>query len=214
VTSEQFRHDPSGKVFSVADLSTDGMGIRIINPDDLALFALNDMTEGMINLRREKFMCRARIRRVSADLVGCQFEDLPTATSNALEEFFDPVALGAGLRPAPASDESSLWYHGPSGTDLLLWRRPDGQYHRLALFVMGSFVQWTESDGVSTGKVRSAGEGKPDEGNVVSLETMLLQPDYRPDQGKIAIARTLISHSGLPDELKQWCTRQLDRKPT
>jgi hypothetical protein len=208
VTTEQFRLTKTGKIFSVADLSIEGMALRMLDPQDLIHFALGDMIEGTLNLRREKHLVRARVRRMTADRVGLQFEDLESSSREALLLFFDPAVLGSELRPVPSNEEGTIWYHGPSGTDLMLRRKVDGQFERLLLVLMGSYVQWEEGLGVATGSVSSSNERGQIEG-VVRLETLVFAPDSHPDRGKLEIAKTLILSSNLPQDLKKWCARQL-----
>jgi hypothetical protein len=211
VTTEQFRMSGpkgDGKIYSVVDLSTGGMSLRLLDSADLAQFSLAQVIEGTINLRREKFPIKARVRWLKNDAIGAEFENMESKTIQALKDFFDPEALGQELRPVPAQEEGALWYHGPSGTDLLFWRKPDGSYHRFAIFLMGSYAQWDEQSGLATGRSQSALEKSETQG-YLRLETMLLSPDPQLDSGKLDIAKTLILSSNLPQDLKRWCVRQL-----
>jgi hypothetical protein len=208
VTTEQFRFKDGGKIFSVVDLSSDGMSMRLLEGDDQKLFPMASVIEGTLNLRREKFPIQARVRWTRPETVGVEFEGLAPETEKAIREFFNPEALGQELRPVPASADGAMWYHGPSGTDLLFWRRPDGSYNRFAVFIMGSYAQWDEGAGLSTGRMQSALERSEVQG-YLRLETMLLNPDAAADAGKLDIAKTLILSSNLPQDLKRWCVRHL-----
>ena len=128
LTSEQFRLKQNGKIFSVIDLTQQGMALRLLDANDRVLFPMGSHFEGTLNLRAEKFPIKARVRRIAHDSVGCELEDLEEATRAALERMLDPAVLGAELKPIPASESGMLWFHGPSGTDLLLRRGNDGQY--------------------------------------------------------------------------------------
>lgn len=208
LTSEQFRLGSNGKIFSVADLSTQGMALRILDPEDLRLFPIATEIQGLLNIRGQKQSVRARIRHIATELVGCEFESLPDETRAALDKFLDPKVLGQEIRPIPASDASSLWYHGPSGTDLLFWRGLDGQYRRLTLYVLGSYVQWDIEKGLSTGQSQPAPRSDLGEmWGVVRFETQLMQDDTKPDPHKLKIAKELVLSSNLPQDLKKWCVR-------
>jgi hypothetical protein len=209
LTTEQFRLTATGKIFSVADLSTEGMALRVLEPSDLAVFPVAAVVEGTLNLRGDKHAVRARVRHVGRDLVGCQFDGLGGAVTEALRRLLDPTVLGRELKPIPSAEGGALWYHGPTGTDLLLWRGTDGQYRRMALFVLGSYAQWDEASGLSTGRVRSSFEDSEVRG-VVRFETLLLDGDSHPDAGKLKVAKTLILSSNLPQDLKKWCARHLE----
>jgi hypothetical protein len=210
---EQFRLQgqayPNGKIFAVVDLSRQGMALRLIDPEDLRIFSVAAEIQGTLNIRREKFPIRARVRNVRPDVVGCEFENLESVTAEALKRFLDPDSLGQELRPIPASGQGTLWYHGPSGTDLLLWRGIDGQYHRLTLYVQGNYIQWESEPGVSTGRAEASQERSEIQG-ILRLETMLLAADAQPDPAKLTIAKNLLMSSNLPQDLKNWCVRKLE----
>ncbi len=211
LTSEQFRLEAPGheaKIFSVTDISEGGMALRLLDPNDLLLFPLAGTVKGTLNIHREKHDLTAQVKRLSVGGVGVQFTDLSAGALAALQKFLDPAALGRELRPIPSSESAVLWYHGPSGTDLLLKRGADGQYHGLTLYVLGSYIQWESEGGTSSGRTEMSRQ--PDEvRGILRFETLLLQPDAKPDPGKLRIAKTLILSSNLPEDLRNWCVRQL-----
>ena len=217
LTEEQFRLGLNGKIFSVADLSVDGMALRIIDVQDLQVLPFAARVDGILKLKGEKYPVKAKVSRVSTQVVGFQFEDLGAETRAALERFLDPVALGSELKPIPAStgsgesgDGPTIWYHGPSGTDLLFWRSLDGQYRRFMLYVLGSFVHWDQERGLVTGTSRPSGAQSGEQWGIFRFETHLTQDDAKPDPGKLSVAKTLILGSNLPQDLKKWCSRQMD----
>jgi hypothetical protein len=210
LASEQFRLMPQGKIFSVADLSTEGMAFRIIDRHDLEGLPVATWIDGILNVRGEKFTVRAQIRHLGNEVVGCQFDGLSEETRTGLERLLDPAVLGGELRPIPSSDAGTLWYHGPSGTDVLLARAVDGQYRRLTIFVLGTFIQWDLELGVSTGRAVASGDAPRNEcWGMVQFETMLLEADTVPDPDKLSVAKALVLGSNLPQDLKKWCARQL-----
>ena len=207
LSSEVFRLLPQGKLFPVHDISASGMSLGLMDPLDGEVFSVGMMIEGMINLKREKYPIKARVRYLRGSRVGCEFESLPHEAALKIAQFLDPVALGKELRPIPAPELDNLWYHGPSGTDLLFRRLIDGQYHRVILYVLDSYVQWDETDGLSTGETRISKE-KGETRGVLRFETLLLEPDSSPHLEKLDIAKTVILSSNLPQDLKTWCQRK------
>lgn len=210
LAQEQFRDQRLSKIFPVVDLSVSGMALRILERVDLQHFPVAAEVPGILNLRGNKYGVKARVRHIGADLVGLEFEGLPEATLTEISKFLDPVALGQELRPIPASEQGAIWYRGPSGTHLILWRNPDGQYRKLALFVLGYCIQWDDEDGLFTGKALHSDE----EGEVRGIfryETMLLEKDEVPDSEKLEIARQVIQNSILQPELRKWCIRHLQK---
>jgi len=208
---EQFKLQGNGKIFSVVDLSSMGMGVRVIDKQDLAFFPVGRRFEGLLNLRRKKHSIVAVVKNVYPDRIGCQFRELTEATQNALTDYLDPMKLGAGLRPLPASVEGGgVWYHGPSDTEFFIWRALDGQYKRFFLLVLGTFVRWDSPGTLITGRVDkhfSPGEVQ----GVFRLDTLSLVTDKIIDISKLELAKTLIMCSELPLDLQSWCTRCLAR---
>lgn len=212
LTTEQFRltlDDHNGKIFSVADISSNGMALRVLERADLHLFPVGRKISGILNLRREKYSIQANVRHLGGEIVGCSFEGLGAVASEALRQFLDPALLGRELKPIPSSEAGTLWYYGPSGTHLLFWRGTDGQYRRFAASVLGTYAQWEVSAGVSTGRMSFSSEPSEIRG-VVRFETMLLDKDEKPDWNKISVAKTLILNSVLSQDLKNWCVRHLE----
>jgi hypothetical protein len=208
LTGELFKLSPSGKIFSVTDVSPQGLALRVLDPEDLRLFPVGSQVTGELNLKREKHPVRARSKNIRGDIVGFQFEEISPEVALALQKYLDPVSLGQELKPLPSAERAALWYHGPSGTDLLLWRALDGQYQRIILYVQGSYVQWENERELSTGHFNAADE-KPEVRGILRFETLMLDADAAPDLRKLEVAKTVILSSNLPQDLKKWCVRQL-----
>lgn len=211
LTSEQFRLKQTGKIFSVADLSSEGMALRILDAGDLLAFPVGAEVEGILNLKKKKLVIHGRVKNIRPDLVGFQFEGLDSHVAEEISKLLDPEILGAELRPIPGAEGGALWYHGTSGTDLLLWRAADGQYSRFFLQVLGTFIQWDGAEELATGRVRASEELGEARG-IFRHETALLDFDAKPDAGKLGVAKTLVLSSNLPQELIRWFVRQLQEK--
>lgn len=208
LTGELFRVAPIGKTFSVTDLSPEGMAIRVLDGEDLRLFAVSTLIQGELNLRRDKYPVQCRVKNIRADHVGFQFEGLSPAVDQILHQYVNPKSLGQELRPIPSSENGALWYHGPSGTDFLLWRSIDGQYRKMAMYVQGVYVHWDVEKGITTGLCRSA-EEKSEIRGLLRFETLMLDPDDSVDLSKTEVAKTVLLSSNLPEALTKWCVRQL-----
>lgn len=206
---QQFRLNPHGKVFSVPDLSSQGLSLRVLDAQDLFLFPVGGRIDGTLNLDGQKLPVSGVIKHVGKDRVGCQFENIGPEVSRTLERALDPARLGAQLKPIPASESGQLWFHGPSGTDLLFWQSNEGGLRRFALYALGLFTQWDENEGLSTGRTYPALEAGEARG-AIRLETLLLERDDAPDSEKLAVAKNLLLSSNLPQDLKSRCLRQLD----
>lgn len=216
LAAEQFRLAANGKVFSVVDLSTEGMGLRVLDRTDFLLFPVAMRIEGTLKLKGSKYPVKARVARLGIDLVGCEFLELAPEAQSAIGRFLDPEVLGREIKPIPAGDGGTLWYHGPSGTDLYLVRGMDGQYRRMTIYVLGSFVQWDVELGLATGSTepsKSLSSSEDELWGVVRQETLLMRDDKQPDSQKLKIAKALLLSSNLPQDLKKWCVRHLEITP-
>lgn len=209
LSSEQFRLNMNGKIFSVADLSLEGMALRVLEREDFQLFPVATQLSGSLNLRGQKYPVQAKVVRLGSEIVGCEFHSVSQEVKDALARLLDPAELGKELKPIPAGDMGTIWYHGPMGTDLLLWRGVDGQFHRVLLYVGGSFVQWDAEEGLNTGAVTSS-DAQSEMRGVVRFETALMQRDERPASDKLSIAKEVLVSSNLSQDLKKWCLRRLE----
>lgn len=209
---EQFRLDENSKTFSVADLSHNGMAIKLIESEDLQLFPIGKKISGQINLKRTKYPIECLVRHVQANLVGCEFGKLYADTRDAIDDFLDPASLGAELKPAPtpgeAKDRPDIWYYGPSGTELLFWRNPDGSFYRFLLLVFGSYVQWDQSGHLETGMAEPSDEANEVDG-LFHAETTVFYPDAEIDLGKLTVFGQVIDAAPLPLDLKAWCLKRV-----
>ena len=208
VTEDQFKISQNGKIFPVVDLSRGGFAIRVLEKRDFALFTLGAAVVGTLNLHGNKYPVQARVRHLGRDMAGCEFESLSQEVVAAFKANLLPENLGKYLRPIPATRTDLLWYHGRSGTDLLINRTPAGDLEGLIAFFIGSFVQWDEGDGLSTGTSAHSFEASENHG-AVRFESLLLNRDQSIDSDKLTIAKTLILSSNLPEDLKSWCVSQL-----
>lgn len=209
LTGEHFRLGSCGKIFSILDLSTDGMAIRVLTHEDLIHFPIAMRFEGVLNLKGVRSRVTAQVRHVSKDRVGCQFAELSQDVQGVIREFLLPEVLGRELKPIPSSDPGSLWYHGPSGTDLLFWRGLDGKFQRFAFYLYGMSVYWDEADGLSTGKIQEIDPICEEQG-VIYFDQLMIKTDLSPDREKLDIAKALVLSSNFPDDLKTWCARHLE----
>jgi hypothetical protein len=193
---EQFRLKETGRVFSVLDLSHTGVGIRILDPMDLAVLPLGRLVEGTLNLRGMKYSVTARVSHARRESVGLEFQELDNATLSGIRNYLDPAVLGRELRLIPGG-ANELWYHGPSGMDYILTMKGHA-FTGACLIALESFVRWTREDGVSTGIARP-GRVECGGAGVVRIENMLLTRDETPDPSKIEIAKTLLLSSNQPE---------------
>ncbi len=210
LSSEQFRLTQTGKLFSVANLSAGGMSVWLMDRSDLSFFVIGQMHSGVLNLNREKVAVQTIVQNFTSDRVGFKFENLSEDSAKKIAQFLDPSFLCAEWKLLPSHKNDTLWFHGRSGTDLLLQDLVDGQYQKLSLYILGSLIQWDHKKGYSTGRVCASSE-QSDLRGILRMENLFLILDPQPDPGKLDIAKKVILSSNLSQDLKNWCARQFER---
>jgi hypothetical protein len=208
LAQEQFKLSANGKVFSVADLSRDGFAIRVLELSDLILFSVGAPISGTLNVDGQKLSVFGRVAHLRADLVGAQFGELEAKVRNALEAFLDPAHLGKELKLRPHSSRDVVWYTGPSGTHLFFGKDAQGVSRKVSALVLGSYVQWEEGLGLTTGTY-SFSEDRDEVYGALRLETVLFKADPSVDSAKTDLAKRLVLGSNLSQDLKDWLLRRL-----
>ncbi len=209
--AEQFRHGQTGKIFPVVNLSIGGMGIRILDSADQVLFAVGMEFAGTLNLQREKYPVKLRVQHAKSGMAGCRFTELDPRLSVALFRISDPATLGPELRPFPAPLTGAQAFHGPLGTELLLWRGIDGGFKRLLLIHMGLFVQLEEGQSFATTGYCTEKMDPSMSVGVLRYDTLLLNADDELDPAKVDVANSLVMSSNLSSEAKKWAEHRFKR---
>ncbi len=214
IPSEQFRLSKNGKIFAVADLSSEGMALRLLAIEDRVLFPIGAAIEGWLNIDRRKHRVTASVRNLRGDHVGCEFSALADETRSELARWLDPSELGSALRLMPnpqgfGGGMEWIWFHGRSGTEILLKvKGGEGSLEgraleNLVVVLWGEhYVEWS-LEGVLTGRVRFADDRDSVHG-AIRLAPEWFHPDAGLDPAKLDLAKTLVKHSKLPESWKAW----------
>lgn len=209
MTNEQFRVSTVNRIFPIRDLSECSMGFWLEDSSDRELFLVGQTIEGSLNLKREKYPLKARVRYLDKNRVSCEFEDPSEQLLKVLKEFLNPLSLASELKLLPSLEKNAIWYHGPSGTDLILRRLLDGQYQSIIVYVFNFFIQWDCDLGLSTGSTFIS-DREIERIGVFRWETLFINPDQSPDPSKLSIAKTIILGSNVPQDLKNWCVLKIE----
>ena len=214
--SEQFRLASNGKIFAVADLSSDGMALRLLSLDDRVLFPIGASVDGWLNIDRRKHRISAAVRNIRGEYVGCEFADLGSEVQSELGRWLNPAHLGQTLRlmPTPVGFGTGsldwVWHHGRSGTEVLVKlgdgaRAPDDRTpEKMVVVLWGThFVEWTRGLAPVSGSVKFADDRGAVQG-VFRVAPELFHSDSALDPAKLNLARTLVAHSKLPEAWKAW----------
>lgn len=210
LSSCQFRLKQNGKIYSVHDLSDEGMALTLLEEQDLFLFPIGTQLWGTLNLKGEKCSVKMQVVFVHRNVIGCRFSEATKEFKAALSRCLDPKVLGQELKRIPSLETKSVWFHSKTGCDLIFFGAESTDVKRIQKVlccVLGHFVQWDKSMGISTGSTRSA-HNIPESWGLLSFETMVLSRDPSPDSEKLSIAKKIVLSSNLDTHLKDWCLKQ------
>tara|TARA_Y100000590_G_scaffold458432_1_gene613130 strand:- start:2901 stop:3545 length:645 start_codon:yes stop_codon:yes gene_type:complete len=206
VGSEQFRYQKNGKIFSISNLSQNGMAFHLLDPEDGIHFTMGAVLEGCLNLHGEKVSVEAKVVRVSSEEIGCEWSNLSPGSLTLLESFLDPIRLGRSLKPMLSAGEM-IWFHGPSGTDLLLHSDSKGELVRILLYLYQSYLLW-EPDRKETGSYFFEKEEGENFG-AVRFEMRTHSPSELIEKELVKKGISIIQSSVLPNKDQEECVRRL-----
>ena len=214
--SEQFRLASNGKIFAVADLSFNGMALRLLASDDRVLFPIGAPIEGWLNIDRRKHRVNAVVRNIRGEYVGCEFSQIASQVHAELKRWLDPEELGQALRlmPTPVGFGGAgfewIWHHGRSGTAVFgkMGLGIDGAQRevleRVVVVLWGTqFVEWSIGSSPSTGAVKFINEEGISQG-VFRVAPEWFRADSEVDLQKFTVAKRLVDASNLPEFWKKW----------
>lgn len=207
---EQFREATHQIVYPVENISERGMSLRPLRDEDQEFFLVGRKVAGILNFAGEKIDLKATVAHATRNWVGLQFEGLSSKATHSLQSLLDPKFLGSGLKPVPSLDTDLSWYHGHSGTDLVL-AHPGGKVVEGFLIVYGAYISWAsgEKKHVTTGLLHPVRQSSEESFGLIGFETVALKADSQPDFQKLEVAKQIISSSNLPKEHKKRCVKAL-----
>ena len=95
------------------------------------------------------------------------------------------------LRQQPGATQR--WFQGPDGCDLFLWYREPGPLQQIQLTLLGRVIEWSDADGVRTGRLLSFDPLRP------TRDMSRLVFDRAPEAETIRLARAFLVRAGVDD---------------
>ena len=95
------------------------------------------------------------------------------------------------LRQQPGATQR--WFQGPDGCDLFLWYREPGPLQQIQLTLLGRVIEWSDADGVRTGRLLSFDPLRP------TRDMSRLVFDRAPEPETIRLARAFLVRAGVDD---------------
>ncbi|MBC7395926.1 MAG: PilZ domain-containing protein [Bdellovibrionales bacterium] len=200
ITPCQFHESPSGRNFSIQDISEGGLAIRLFDRGDVPAFAVGTEHHGLVKVEGLKLECTFKVKYIRGTLIGAEWLRPDEKLSAHLKEISHPIRLGEHLKKYDLPElVGTVWFHNPVGVDLLFYPPRGGDASaaaigRWVLYIHQTFVQWEMDTGVKTGEALA----EDDEGyahGIVRLETRLIEYDETRDQTIIDLGKELIQHA-------------------
>lgn len=210
LTNDQFKLNRTGKVFGVYDVSEDGIGLKLLDHEDLAHFTLGSTVEGMLKFFEEYFPLKLKVSFVDPTRVGLQFQSGNKEFSKRLSELLSPEHLGSDLKLIPLDGGRGFWFHGHASTDFLVARNQQGAFLGFTLQVLGMAIRYRPDEGLTTGWIKSI-EKEPEISGLIEVGQLSLEPDALPDSEKLSVAKKFILGSNLPEDIKTWAFQMLSK---
>lgn len=221
-----YRHRFNGKPYDVFDVSVQGIGMRIPQEDTL-LFTVGAPIEGSLRLQGETLEVAGKVVFRQGVRAGVEWTRLDSEVERQLNSLLSPESLGRELKAfpflkpgrAPTPGQGDLpafviekhWFHGASGTDLIVETRvqtsPSAQGTRavrnevveVQIFCLGHYIEWRGK--FRTGTVVAAFQDL-DHQTSQDLIPLEVRWDEELQSEKLSIAKRLVLSSNLPEWVK------------
>lgn len=211
LTREQFKETKTGKIFTVFDLSFNGLSIHLEEKH----WPIGAIVPGVLNLHPDSIEIQPRVVAYYGERAALKIESLSTYARGVLQKALSPKRLGASLKlvkeQLPFVD---YWYNGSCNTDLLIKLNPQGQIAKLEIFFSNFYWSWIEQDNVlATGVCQSIGREQREEmlfsEAPVKLESIHLALDAKLDLEKLSWARGILEASPIDPLLKEGVLKKI-----
>lgn len=161
-----FLPDGEHKVFAIRDLSSNGLGISLLEPGEVLLFPVGQEYQAEIKFDQSSEIVPLIVRRSAAWSIGFEFINPNADLMARIESFLNPLMIGKSLKkvsldlnPEVAAYGLSAWYHGANATDLYFWSDTRGGVERVLLCVGNRFAEWNTENGLRSGQMeRESGD--------------------------------------------------------
>jgi len=209
LSQEQFRLSDNGKIFSVINLSLDGLALKVLETKDSFFFPIGREVSGHLKIEEYKIPLKLKVVHIDRHFAGCQFENIEKESLNTLKNLLNPKYVGERLKLMPSYESQGFWYHGPFSTEVVIKKNKEGKNNELLISVLGSFLQWGEKKGLSTGISEDTADLDA-ESSLIHINPLTVIFDDSFDHSKLILCRDMLAASPLSSDLKAWCLQKLE----
>ncbi|MFG1498749.1 PilZ domain-containing protein [Halobacteriovorax sp. XZX-3] len=190
-----FKREDNSKNYQVRDISYGGMSLTLSDGDLGA--QMEDKFSGEIHWYDQKVKVKCIVRRVEKDNLGIEFikDDIFDKT---LLNFLSVANVSKNLRPIHEYDEQlelpvglKTWLRCDGPFEIFIWHHRDGEISKIQILMMDSILEWTDGEGIQTGKVLNVRSSDKPLTHEEEFEFLI---DTPVDQDRLDFARELVAH--------------------
>jgi hypothetical protein len=182
-------HDECQHAFEIKDVSPTGM--QLFLRDGHHHFKSGNVIEGVIHWGQgpvDNFSIKGKVRWSSALRIGIEFSD-EKKFATEFQKFFSLERILSHLKPVHDLNLSmevpanlKYWLHADGPIEIFLFEHNDHEKSRFEVIYYDTFVEWTDGEGLKTGKVLTK---RDIDTPLVSDEEFVFQADGAVDQEKL-----------------------------
>ncbi len=209
LTHEQFKETKTGRIYTVFDLSLNGLAVKVEDRP----WKEGAVIQGILNLNPESIEITPRLLGYYGDRAALKLEALSTYSRSVLAKALSPKRLGSSLKlireKLPLAD---YWFHGVCNTDLLVRLGQAGEVNKVDLFFANFYFGWKQAN-TTTGICHSFGADKREPifiaDEPVKMESIEINHDHTIDQQKFDWAVQILESAIIDSKLKNKILQQL-----
>ncbi len=195
-----FKRDDNSMNYQVRDISYGGMSLTLNDESEHA--KMEDEFSGEIHWYDQKVNVKCKVKRVEKDNLGLEFikDDIFDKT---LLNFLSVSNVSRNLRPIHEYDEQlelpvglKTWLRCDGPFEIFVWHHRDGEISKIQILMMNSILEWTDGEGLQTGKVLNVRSSDKPLTHEEEFEFLIDSPL---DHEKLDFAKELINH--IPESL-------------
>lgn len=149
----------TGQTFEVQDISFSGMQLAIKSGDLSG--KENDILNGVVYWNGKELDIQSKIKWKKGKRLGVEFSHKTTQRNN-VNDFLSVEAFSSALKPLHSEklnldlpSKLKYWLHSDGPAQIFIWQHNDGELSKFQIILMENFIEWTDGEGLMTGRVIS-----------------------------------------------------------
>lgn len=149
----------SDQTFEVQDISFSGMQLAIKSGE--LTESENDVLNGIVHWNGQELEIQSKIKWKKGKRLGVEFSNKTSQRDN-VNSFLSIDAFSNALKPLHSErldldlpTKLKYWLHSDGPAQIFIWQHSDGELSKFQIILMENFIEWTDGQGLMTGRVIS-----------------------------------------------------------